>query len=58
VATGLGWTSYLYLPDQKTTLYNWEGEIMDFWTNSSTHHKTMTELIGRFKLKETPKKKV
>src|SRR6185312_1757777 len=45
LATAFGWKSYLYLPNQKTTLYNWEGDMMDFWTESDECHKAMAELI-------------
>ena len=49
------WKSYLYSKSDRTTLYNWEGEIFDFWTDSK---KVLTELrllVAKFDLSETKK---
>lgn len=34
LSASFAWSSYLYCPTQRSTLYQWEGEIFDFWTDS------------------------
>ena len=34
LTTAFGWTSYLYSSLNNSILYNWEGDIFDFWTDS------------------------
>lgn len=46
-----GWSSYLYLPNHKTILFNWEGDIMDFWTDSAENFSQMASLLSTYKLK-------
>ncbi len=52
IGTDFGWSSYLYLPDRQTILYNWEGDIMDFWTNSADNADHMSRLLARYELKK------
>jgi hypothetical protein len=47
------WTSYLYLPDAKITVLNWEGVICDFWAEDKTATDEMLEILSSFKLEET-----
>lgn len=49
-----GWMAYLYVPNSRSVLYNWEGEIFDFWTAEETTMSEMAKLIDRFTLKMTP----
>lgn len=46
-----GWNSYLYSEAYKNILYNWEGQIVDFWTHSADQYKRMLKLMRTFKLK-------
>lgn len=55
LGVGYGWSAYLYLPNHKTTLYNWEGDIMDFWTDSTENLQQMGNLLSTYKLKLTGK---
>jgi hypothetical protein len=42
------WNAYLYLPNDLATLYNWEGERYDFWSNDSAVHLAVEKLAGKF----------
>ncbi len=53
LTSSFGWTSYLHCPGRKVSLLNWEGEIYDFWTESSETMSKMSDLIDRFNLKKT-----
>jgi hypothetical protein len=53
VTAAFAWKSYLYSPQLRTTLYNWDGEIFDFWTNGTQEYRTMKSLVSRFALAET-----
>ena len=53
LATAYGWSSYLYLPGSKTTLFNWEGDIFDFWTDSEKTLEEMRNLVTTYELKYT-----
>jgi hypothetical protein len=55
LGVGYGWSAYLYLPRHKTILYNWEGEIMDFWTDSAENLRQMEDLLSTYKLRFTEK---
>lgn len=47
------WKAYLYFPSSKTTLYNWEGEIFDFWTDDKSRYNKLLELQKAFYLNNT-----
>ena len=47
------WKAYLYSPSSRSTLYNWEGEIFDFWTDSTEVVTEMQEMLKEFCLSET-----
>jgi hypothetical protein len=47
------WSAYLYFPSSKTTLFNWEGEIFDFWTDDPNCYAKLLELQKSFHLKKT-----
>ncbi|MBX3416568.1 MAG: hypothetical protein KF851_03115 [Pirellulaceae bacterium] len=44
------WNAYLYLPNDRATLYNWEGELFDFWTNDASIFEALNELVCEFEL--------
>lgn len=44
------WNAYLYLPNDSATLYNWEGELYDFWSNDDTMHSDLERLATEFGL--------
>ena len=46
------WKSYLYGAMDQTTLYNWEGDIFDFWTSSEIKRDQFLNLMLQFKLDE------
>jgi hypothetical protein len=37
----------------RTTLYNWDGEIFDFWTNGNQEYLAMKSLLSQFSFTET-----
>ena len=45
------WKSYLYTDHDRIVLYNWEGEIWDFWTDSESSYNLMAEMIKHWELK-------
>jgi hypothetical protein len=47
LATGYGWSSYLYFPANTCTIFNWEGELYDFWTCDQSRLATTSELVVR-----------
>jgi hypothetical protein len=47
-----GWKCYLYADRDQVVLYNWEGEIFDFWTSSKAKHGAFMEMVKTFGLKE------
>ena len=49
----LEWNAYLYLPRDQATLYNWEGELYDFWSNDKSTHIKLTQLVYEFGLAPT-----
>jgi len=55
LAVAYGWSSYLYLPSHKTTLFNWEGDIIDFWSDSEKDFIEMRNLISTYNLLYTDK---
>jgi hypothetical protein len=50
VTTCFKWKSYLYGSNNQMVLYNWEGEIFDFWTNSEAKNKEFRNLMQSFEL--------
>jgi len=53
LATSFTWSSYLYSPQNHSTLFNWEGEIFDFWTDSEQALAEMRLILHQFDLAET-----
>ena len=47
------WNAYLYLPNDLATLYNWEGERYDFWSNDEATYHALTKLASSFGLAPT-----
>ncbi len=47
------WNAYLYLPNDLATLYNWEGELYDFWSNDESTYQQFTKLVHEFGLTPT-----
>lgn len=46
VAIEMGWSVYLYPDSADTTLYFWEGDIMDIWSNSKTIFSEFKKLVS------------
>ena len=44
------WNAYLYTPNDQATIYNWEGEICDFWTNNQGLNDAALKLVDRYGL--------
>lgn len=44
------WNAYLYRPNDFATLYNWEGELYDFWSADAKTHAALTSLADEFGL--------
>ncbi|SKA88546.1 hypothetical protein SAMN02745166_01441 [Prosthecobacter debontii] len=57
LTTHFSWCAYLYCPANRATLYTWEGEIMDFWTDRETQFKTMEKLTNDLALAATSQSK-
>lgn len=38
------WSSYLYLPNDSGTFFNWEGELYDYWTDDQSQHSRLIDL--------------
>lgn len=53
LTTSFAWSSYLYCPTDRSSLYNWEGEIFDFWTDSIAALEELKLLLKQFELEET-----
>jgi hypothetical protein len=45
------WKSYIYGEFDQSVLYNWEGEIFDFWTTSAIKFKQVDKLFKQFNLR-------
>lgn len=54
LSASFGWSSYLYSPTHRSTLYNWEGSIFDFWTDSRAAIENLKSLLKQFGLDQTP----
>ena len=44
LVTSYGWTAYIYF-DHGVTFLSWEGDLLDFYSFDSKHHKTVCELL-------------
>lgn len=53
LATSFAWSCYLYCPLERTILYNWEGELLGFWTDSDLKKEEMRMLLKEFEIEET-----
>ena len=53
MATEFGWSSYLYMPDDVGTLYNWEGDLFDFWSRDESRLVAINKVIGKLELEIT-----
>lgn len=53
LATAFAWSCYLYCPLERTILYNWEGELLDFWTDSNLKHEELKTILKQFGIEET-----
>ena len=50
LSVSYGFSSYLYCPQYKSILYNWEGELMDFWTDDSNSDSFVGDLLNQYNL--------
>lgn len=55
LTTSFAWSSYLYCPTNRSTLYNWEGDIFDFWTDDPSQMAILKGILQDFDLQETAK---
>ncbi len=55
LTVALEWKAYLYIPERHLILYNWEGEIFDFWTTNESASMCVRALLQDFQLNETEK---
>ncbi len=53
LTASFAWSSYLYSAQNHSTLFNWEGEIFDFWTDSERVVTAMKLMLHQFDLVET-----
>ncbi len=53
LTASFAWTSYLYSAQNRSTLFNWEGEIFDFWTDDEEAIGEMKLVLKDFELAET-----
>ena len=44
------WNPYLYLPNNLATMYNWEGELFDFWSSDEAVYCAVENLVSEFNL--------
>jgi hypothetical protein len=51
LSTSFMWKSYLYGETERTTLFNWEGEILDVWTSSDARFQLIEHLLDEFQLR-------
>ncbi len=47
------WSAYVYSERNNSILFNWEGEIFDFWTDCKEVHNKLEAILLRFSLSET-----
>ena len=55
LSASFDWSSYLYSPRNHSTLFNWEGEIFDFWSDSELAVSEMRLMLNQFDLTESNK---
>ncbi len=55
LTVAMGWEAYLYMPKTSSVVFNWEGDILDFWTSKRSVFEEVTRLIAVFGLQETLK---
>lgn len=55
LSVSFSWNSYLYSPQGNSTLFNWEGEVFDFWTDSEQSVSEMRLMLNQFELTEINK---
>lgn len=53
LTVALEWKAYLHFPASRSVLYNWEGEIFDFWSADYEVFKNLSQLVQAFELKKT-----
>ena len=53
LSTSFEWSSYLYSASSDTTLFNWEGDLFDFWTDSEQGFVEMKLMLKQFDLAQT-----
>ena len=53
LSAAFGWSAYLYSPMDHSIFFNWEGEILDFWTESKSALAEMKLILKEFNLAET-----
>ncbi|WP_018970408.1 hypothetical protein [Rubritalea marina] len=53
LSASFAWSSYVYSSLYRSTLYNWEGEIFDFWTDSAETVSEVKLILKQFDLSET-----
>ena len=56
LSVAFGWSAYLYSSMDRSSLYNWEGEILDFWTESKLAFNEMKLILKKFNLSETKRR--
>lgn len=52
LAVSFSWSSNLYSGESRSILFNWEGDVFDFWSDSEASVRKMKELLDRFELAE------
>ena len=55
LSVSFAWSSYLYSAQKHSTLFNWEGDVFDFWTDSEQALEEMRLMLNQFDLTETNK---
>lgn len=53
LSASFAWSSYIYSQHHRSTLYNWEGEIFDFWTDREEVVSEIKLILEQFDLPET-----
>jgi hypothetical protein len=53
LSASFGWSSCLYAPATRSVLFNWEGEIFDFWTESEAKLLEMEGIKKQYGLRDT-----
>lgn len=50
LSSSFEWSAYLYSSVHRSTLYNWEGALFDFYTNSQETLELMRQIVQKFGL--------